>query len=40
MRSIPATPLSKFFRNSGSELPLGAVRPTPVMTMRAGFMLV
>src|ERR1035437_1922610 len=34
---MPATPLSRFWRNSARELPLGAVKPTPVMTMREGF---
>ena len=32
------TPFSRFFRNSASELPFGAVSPMPVMTMRVCFM--
>src|SRR5258708_20593247 len=32
------TPFSRFLRNSGRELPFGAVSPTPVMTMRVCFM--
>ena len=31
---MPDTPFSRFFRNSASVLPFGAVSPTPVMTMR------
>ena len=34
INSTPATPASRLRRNSGSELPFGAVSPTPVMTMR------
>ena len=34
----PETPVSRFCRNSASVLPLGAVRPRPVMTMRDCFM--
>ena len=35
MRPMPATPASRLRRNSARELPFGAVRPTPVITMRA-----
>src|SRR5882724_5549495 len=34
---MPAMPASRFWRNSARLLPLGAVRPTPVMTMRGSF---
>src|SRR5476649_1224036 len=34
---MPAMPASRFWRNSARVLPFGAVRPTPVMTMRGSF---
>ena len=35
VRTTPLRPANRFWRNSGSELPLGEVRPTPVITTRS-----